>query len=533
MADKVPPARQTVPPRVRPSGAARDEAPILSDDAGKLSANTRASSWLFSVATHCAVAVVLALLLLPAPKRAAEIEAIFSTEIGDQLDIFTEDEGSLNPNDAENYALTVPEELKIEDFIAYEPEELPFEDNVASPFFEQSRIETSELLDGRADPGTKNDLIAKYGGNKSTKDAVAAGLRWLAKQQKSDGSWSLSGPYRDGVRLDNPVAATALALLAFQGDGSTRKSGEYAKNVERGWAWLSRRQQKDGSFRAEAPTHANSLFYAHALSTLAICEIVALEKKTDLKFQTIARHAVGFLIENQNEKLGGWRYEPQIDSDLSVTCWCLMALQTARVAKIEVPAKSLERISQFLDSVQYDDGARYAYQAQGKKLLEKRASMTAAGLMCREYLGWRPNVEALQRGAEYLASAEVFTELIPPLEKPKSEGASGSRQRTDGREDWEADESDVEKLQFGNAYGWYAVSTALKQLGPYNKHWRAWNARMSRELPTRQEPKDSKEAGSWPPQNDMFGTSGGGRLYVTAMAILSLESYYRHLALYE
>ena len=84
----------------------------------------------------------------------------------------------------------------------------------------------------------KKVLLGVYGGNGTTETAVAQGLEWLVKQQRADGMWSLSGPYSDHALADNPNAATAMALLAFQGAGITPGKGKYAKAVERGWTAL-------------------------------------------------------------------------------------------------------------------------------------------------------------------------------------------------------------------------------------------------------------------------------------------------------
>ena len=482
---------------------------LLSDAVGNVPTGWRVSSWLISVALHVGLAIILALIFFPAPRRPV-VEAIFSTEIGDQLDFFTEDEGNLNPNEAEQYALDVPQELKIEDAVVFEKEELPFVPNVDAPFFEQSRVEMTDALSGRVDPGTKNDLIAKYGGNQRTQEAVAAGLAWLEKQQRRNGSWSLQGPYSDGVSSnmpDNPVAATGLALLAFQGDGNTRTEGEYAANVRSGWTWLLKQQRDDGCFTPDGVT-AESLFYTHAVCTIGICELLAMEKGANVPLRRKARQAVDFLLENQHPKLGGWKYVPGVGSDLSVTGWCLMALKTAQAAKIEIPASHFERVSKFLDSVQYDDGAGYVYEVDKRGRISdvnKRPSMTATGLLCREYLGWERDNPALERGAQTLTLPEFLVRF------PQSK--------------------EEEKAFYSNVYGWYSTSMALKHLGPYDKYWRRWNAALSAELPKRQEPKTSKEAGSWNPKYDEYNF-GGGRLYVTTLSILCLEVYYRHLAIY-
>ena len=132
--------------------------------------------------------------------------------------------------------------------------------------------------------------------------------------------------------------------------------------------------------------------------------------------------------------------------------------------------------------------------------------MTATGLLCREYLGWAQNETALQRGASSLVSSENLVHF------PTTE--------------------EEEKKYTHNVYGWYSTSMALKGLGPYNRNWRKWNGALSKELPMRQEPQNSSEAGSWDPRFDEYNF-GGGRLYVTILSILCLEVYYRHLPIYQ
>src|SRR5829696_8969888 len=77
-------------------------------------------------------------------------------------------------------------------------------------------------LTGR-EAGAKKALLTAYGGDATTESAVIAGLEWLKKQQMKDGGWSLTGPYPDGSSVENRLSATAMALLAFQGYGSTHK----------------------------------------------------------------------------------------------------------------------------------------------------------------------------------------------------------------------------------------------------------------------------------------------------------------------
>jgi squalene cyclase len=57
-------------------------------------------------------------------------------------------------------------------------------------------------------PGFVVVAVSEHDGE--LEQAVERGLQWLAKQQKSDGSWSLSGPYGDGSMGENSAAATAM-----------------------------------------------------------------------------------------------------------------------------------------------------------------------------------------------------------------------------------------------------------------------------------------------------------------------------------
>ncbi len=480
----------------------------LSIDVESLTPKQQFSSWGISLVVHSTIVLILAFLFFPLKNNENVLDAVFSTNIGDQLDFLTEDEGNLNPNQAENYKLDVPQELKVEDVLIFEKQELPFENDVAAPLFDQSRIDATELLSGRTDPGLKNDLLSKYGGDKLTEEAVALGLEWLRKQQNKDGSWSLQGPYANGINaIDNRPAATALSLLAFQGAGNTRSKGEHSALVKRGWTWLLKQQNADGSFIPEEHS-SEALFYTQAVCTIALCELITMEKNVTPNIRKQATSAVNFIIENQHRKFGGWKYVPQESSDLSVTGWCLAALKTAEMANISIPNSTYQHISSFLDAVAYNDDSEYAYQRDNGKLTDqvKRPSMTATGLMCREYLGWGPDNLAIQKGAALLADDENLIRF------PKTE---------EEKEDF-----------FHNVYGWYSTSMALKSLGPYNKHWSRWNTALSKELPQSQVSKGAQEAGSWDPQNDEY-SFGGGRLYVTCLSILCLEVYYRHLPMFK
>ncbi len=76
-----------------------------------------------------------------------------------------------------------------------------------------------------------------------------------------------------------------------------------------------------------------------------------------------------------------------------------MALQSARMAGLDVPKETLDRISAYLDKVT-PDGSLYAYQITH----QPDHVMTAEALLCRQYLGWNQYDPKLVAGVEYLGS---------------------------------------------------------------------------------------------------------------------------------
>lgn len=419
-----------------------------------------------------------------------DLEAQFSDTLGEQLEFDSPIAGN-DPENVEEPVIT-PEMLLVDD---------PF---AAPPTFDidllpgQSMTSTTVsptiglALNGRQ-PGMKKALLAAYGGNKLTEAAVRDGLKWLVKNQQKDGSWSLAGPYSDGIkRGDNREAATAMALLAFQGAGNTTEYGEHQAVVKRGWYYLLKQQDSDGSFYREGPF--GHRFYTHGQATIAICELFAMTKDPALRsqYKASAEKAIDFCVKTQSSP-GGWKYDVNISSDLSVTGWILMGLQSARMAGLEVPTKTLAGITRYLDGIAEDGGSRYPYQRGDPPT----PAMTAEGLLCRQYLGWKRNNPKLLEGVAWLSQPENQISY------------------TDGRD----------------VYYWYYATQVMHHME--GEPWEKWNRVMCQTVPKAQV-QDGREKGSWDPfdpTEDQWGGEGG-RLFVTCLSIYMLEVYYRHLPLY-
>jgi hypothetical protein len=344
------------------------------------------------------------------------------------------------------------------------------------------------VFEGRQD-GQREWLVRVFGGSDATETAVAKALAWLANQQGRDGLWSLQGPYVDGGSSENQLAATAMALLAFQGAGNTPAAGLHKAVMKRAWDGLVKKQLPSGQFDLPMPSHHS--LYAHAQATYALCELYGMTK--DAAFAEPARRAVAYALVAQGPD-GGWRYAPGDPGDMSVTGWFMMALKSAEMAGLNVPPATFERLKRFLDTVSLEGGSRYGYRRDSP--LRPPTGMTAAvsaeGLLSRQFLGWGHDDDRVTAGLEH-----VMREKFLDFEKDK------------------------------DIYAWYYITQVAHNVG--GTAWDRWNGRMREVLPAEQSTKGT-EAGSWDPALDKWGHIGG-RLYATCFFTYMLESYYRYPAL--
>ena len=330
--------------------------------------------------------------------------------------------------------------------------------------------------------------------------AVSLGLAWLSRQQKSDGHWELHQGYPDAGQVRTNVGATALALLAFLGTGETHREGKNRDRIGKCLKWLIGAQKKSGPLKGELYDFDRegdaATFYAHGQATIALCEAFAMTGDAELRGPIL--DALAFIYEAQHPVTGGWKYRRHSEGDLSVFGWQMMAMQSARMAGLEIPADVLDKAAHFLDLVQEEEGARYRYEPNPAR--SPTPAMTAEGLFCRQYLGWPADHPALQAGVRYLLEPEN----LPDWSSPRR-----------------------------NVYHWYYAAQVLHNLG--GNDWENWNA-LAREELVKSQAKAGKVGGSWNP----FQPTGaadenadkGGRLYVTCLCLLVLETPYRHVPLY-
>jgi hypothetical protein len=454
-------------------------------------------AWLVSVIVHTSIILLLCLIAVEVHRQetsemAVELSAIdedfkddtFAETLGQQLENPGPSQNELDlPPEAFDSSYAISDLPEVDDPLAAPKPSLEMSAEGWDLFSDVDAPSIGMALTGR-EKGRKEALLASYGGTRTTQQSVALALAWIARKQSSDGSWSLQGPYPDGSGTENRLSATAMAMIAFQGDGHTHQAeGPYRRHVQKGVKYLLKAQGKEGEFTASGMPMHHSL-YTQAQCTIAICELYGMTQDSHLR--DYAQKSIDYCVKIQAPE-GGWRYFPFEDSDTSVTGWFVMALQSARMAGLEAPTPCLSKVSKFLDTVASHNGSRYAYQP-GRV---DTPVMTAEALLCRQYLGWQHNDKRLLAGVRHIGRHPV---------------------------DWSEQ----------NVYYWYYATQVMHHMG--GKPWIEWNNVMRQVVPENQEAK-GRERGSWDPSDDDWGRSAG-RLYMTCLSTYMLEVYYRHLPLY-
>ena len=349
--------------------------------------------------------------------------------------------------------------------------------------------------------GFGNGRNGAGGGGGQTDEAVLAGLRWLMKVQQPDGAWRFSArtfTQAATTQREDALAATAMALLAFQGFGVMPSSNhplleEFTRPVHRGWEWLLPQQNPDGSFFTERSEIKIHRFYTHALCTIALCERLVMTNDETLREP--AQRAIDYCVRHQSLQRGGWRYLPDrfgTQSDVSVTGWIVLALKSGEAAGLTVPPDTYNRVMRFLDSMMLPSN-HYMYREEEPM---PSITMTAQASLCRMLLGWRQDNSRLVAGVRFM------------LDSPPSFAEHGKR----------------------DVYYWFFATQTLYHYG--GNEWQTWNSMMRETLLQLQE-KEGQEAGSWNPnQPARDAWAQYGRLYTTCMSIYILEVSYRHLRIF-
>lgn len=362
--------------------------------------------------------------------------------------------------------------------------------NIRPSFSDLKKLATIGEFGGRTEQG-RQIALQEYGGNAASEQAVLNGLKWLSDIQQKDGGWDFQkqgAGARVGSLRKSRNAATSLALLCFLGAGHTHlKDGPHRMTVKKALTFLQKHSSTElAATDVRGDYEGNSGMYTQGLATICLTEASALEPR-DKDLKKLAEGAVRFIERAQTSSHGGWRYKPESETgDTSVVGWMVMALYSGRSCGVRVSGRTLRQTRSFLRDVATDDSQAFYAYTPGQN---RKTSTTAIGLLCRMYLGWGPDTEAIQKGVAFLSSV----------------GPSKD-----------------------NMYYNYYATQVLHHYG--GEEWKAWNNVMRSQLIKRQISQGPAK-GSWKPAGAHH--QSGGQLYETALCVLTLEVYYRHLPLFQ
>ncbi len=352
--------------------------------------------------------------------------------------------------------------------------------------------------------------------------AVREGLGWLARHQNEDGSWNPAslasrcpadatcGGSTSASVKGHEAGSTGLCLLAFLGAGfgpssradlfdavqeKRRRSGEI---VHRGLEWLLRAQHPDGSYSS-----GTSVGFDDALALAAMSEACVHSK--DARWLASARKSTRFLLEKQSanpSKTGRWGWRSAVaegsprslvlDSDAALTSWCVLALDSARRAGIEVDGATMDGVLSF---------SRASMPAEDPA--ERPAIQAALGMWLRIHAGSDLQDPALERSADAILK-----------DPPSPQGASSSLEAFD-------------RLFSSQALHAFDGPDSASRSG---KFWPRWSQALGDALIATQDSRpDACGRGGWATTKKAPTSDDLGPLFDTAVDVLTLETFYSYV----
>lgn len=366
--------------------------------------------------------------------------------------------------------------------------------NSDSPFAE-AEGEVAGALRGQASKvlglaGGKGGGLGRggSGGDSSgSRRSIHLGLDWLVRHRTQDGAWR--GLDEDHSSPDSipqrggHVGQTGLALLAFLcANHGPDKETPYKEVITKARAWLLA-NVGSGDFNRPRFNHL-STYYERAIGTLALAEWLQRAPKDEEVREALVR-CVKHLSASRDPSRGGWRYRAGRGSDTSVTSWVMLALKSARHAKVDVPEENFQGAKLWVERVTNQRTGTTGYVAVGDGRENK--AMAATGLFLRILLGGS-QTEAVNRMA------------IKHVSKIRVSAWRG---------------------KVGNLYEVYYGALAMYQVG--GRAWRRFNPKI-RDAMVAAQLQRGCERGGW------RGSSWVSEpIAATCLAILTLETYYRYI----
>lgn len=362
--------------------------------------------------------------------------------------------------------------------------------------------------DGRA------EAIKNYGGSSKTEEAVIRALKWLASQQKADGSW--------GAVAEHKPTLTSLAILALLSHGETPQSEEYGNVILAGLKKLVEYSKSKGIENCDKG-------FGHAILAYALAEASCITGIPEVTEAMNARCKVlvqgmnkfgsyNYLYDNSPQKLekdpktGKFRtdvLQGEPKCDLSFAGWNYQALRAAYLggANVEGLNDALQKSLEALLNVHQAEGGGFSYGINcGKYPAEPE--MAPVGLLCVNLFG-AGDSKASRKAVDYLEKYNKGSLL----------------------------ECKWDQAQRFPLYTWYYQTQALFHAeSGTGKTWKTWNSKLSKVLVTRQQkdgswlsPTAGKNTGGYGENIALFKDRSDLAVYCTSFCTLMLEVYYRYL----
>ncbi len=322
--------------------------------------------------------------------------------------------------------------------------------------------------------------------------AIDAAIRFLLTHQREDGAVT-------DRQYDTTM--TALAIMALASTGNTPSTpSDLGEASRKALAFVLRddRQDKDGYYGNKD----GSRMYGHGIVTLMLTEMLGMgaDAEQDQLIELRCQRAIDLILSAQQQSkpsqyAGAWRYTPNSnDSDLSVSVWQLMALRSAKNDGLKVPSSAIEQAVGYLQrsyTSRMDSLGKPIEATAGFSYLPGNSSptfaMTAAGLLAMQVCG--------QYESPHVMGASEWLLEHPPK--------------------WD------ERFFF---YGTYYYAQGMHQRG--GKYAETADELVRKLLLEKRQPD-----GSWSAPNGE--EAGAGKVYTTAMAVLSLSVKYHYLPIYQ
>lgn len=308
------------------------------------------------------------------------------------------------------------------------------------------------------------------------------GADYLAKSQKTDGSWS-GGNQMHG---NETCGVCSLATMAFLSTGEDPNFGKYARNIRASVRYIIKHQNAKTGY---VPGN----MYVHGFAMLALSECYGAvdeemlwagqEEKGERTIGQALELAVRLAVTSQKKNpTKGWRYSPgDGTADTSVVGAVLMGLLAARNAGIDVPDKSIDDALEYMKSMTSVETGSVGYSGLGG-LGESGARSSIACLVFS--IGKRKKWAELEGTKKYLV-----------------------------------DHLDIASNQNWQFYERYYKAQALFQAD--YESWEKWNRKTIQEMRNLQQ------------SDGQIGSSPHGPAYSTSMSLLALALNYRFLPIYE